>query len=73
MTERTMVDSKSEVLREGVRLVQEREIAVVPERAVGRGDLHSAPLERRDRRLAGAREPEDEHLLRQSAQRNPVK
>ena len=53
--------------------VEQREVAVVAELAVGRGHLHPAPLERRDRRLAGAREPEHEHPLRQRAQRNPVK
>jgi hypothetical protein len=40
--------------------VEEREVGVVPERAVRADDLHPAPLERRRRRRAGAGEAEDQ-------------
>ena len=53
--------------------VEQSEVAVVAELAVGADDLHPAPLERRRRRLPRPSEPEHEHPLRQHAQRNPVK
>src|SRR4029077_13134699 len=60
-------------LDEQLGAVEEREVLVAPELTVDGGHLHSAPSERRDRRLARAREPEHEHPLRQLAQRNPGK
>src|SRR5437588_1545631 len=52
----------SGALDEHVGPVEHRQVAVVPELAVGANDVYPAPLQRRRGRLPRAREPEHEHL-----------